>query len=92
MKIGRFLGRHPTEQQLNRMVEHLRIDKFAKNKAVNFEHYRWLNFMSADGKFIRNGEHVFVFLGNPAKLIQNLFTYCIIKAKPVTGRTTFRPN
>lgn len=39
------------------MVEHLRIDKFAKNKAVNFEHYRWLNFMSPDGRFIRKGQN-----------------------------------
>ena len=55
-KIGRFLGKYPNEHQLNRMVEHLRIDKFATNKSVNFEHYRWLNFMSPDGRFIRNGE------------------------------------
>lgn len=58
-KIGRFLGRYPNEYQLNKMVEHLRIDKFATNKSVNFEHYRWLNFMSPDGRFIRNGELFF---------------------------------
>lgn len=56
LKIGRFLGKYPNEHQLNRMVEHLRIDKFANNKSVNFEHYRWLNFMSPDGRFIRKGK------------------------------------
>jgi hypothetical protein len=45
------------------MVEHLRIDKFATNKSVNFEHYRWLNFMSPDGRFIRNGELFFFSIG-----------------------------
>lgn len=79
-KIARFLGKHPSEQQLNRMVEHLRIDKFAKNKAVNFEHYRWLNFMNPEGKFIRKGMNVyFFFTCNLAHLRFLFFGFEIIR-------------
>lgn len=77
LKIGRFLGRYPNEHQLNRMVEHLRIDKFANNKSVNFEHYRWLNFMSPDGRFIRKGERLLSMQSDWTHLFFSLFNLSI---------------
>lgn len=57
-KIASFLNTPVTDDQLDQLVQHLRIDQFSKNKAVNYEMYRDLSFMSKEGKFIRNGRYL----------------------------------
>lgn len=50
-----FLGKSLTEEQLTRLTDHLRIDQFAKNEAVNYEVCKELGIMNNSGHFIRKG-------------------------------------
>ncbi len=52
-----FLGKSLSEEQLSRLTEHLRIDQFAKNEAVNYEVCKELGFMNNTGHFIRKGNN-----------------------------------
>ena len=58
-KVANFLGKSVTEEQLNKLAEHLRVDNFAKNDAVNFEDWRDTGFMNPGLKFVRKG-NIFV--------------------------------
>ena len=54
--IATFLGKSLTEEQLNRMAEHLRIDSFAKNESANYEVGKTNGLMNLDaGNFVRKG-------------------------------------
>lgn len=50
-----FLGKSLSEEQLTKLTEHLRLDQFAKNEAVNYEVCKELGFMNNSGHFIRKG-------------------------------------
>lgn len=52
-----FLGKSLSEEQLSRLTEHLRIDQFVKNEAVNYEVCKELGFMNNTGHFIRKGNN-----------------------------------
>ena len=54
-KVVSFLGKSLTEEQLTRLTQHLRVDQFAKNDAVNYEICKELGFMNNSGNFIRKG-------------------------------------
>lgn len=56
VKVARFLGQDLNEERLTRLVEHLRVDQFSKNEAVNYEVCKGLGFMNNSGHFIRKGE------------------------------------
>lgn len=56
----RFLGKSLSEEQLTQLTEHLRIDQFAKNEAVNYEVCKELGFMNNSGHFIRKGISIFM--------------------------------
>lgn len=54
-KVASFLGKSLSEEQLMKLTEHLRVDQFAKNEAVNYEVCKELGFMNNSGHFIRKG-------------------------------------
>lgn len=56
-----FLGKSLSEEQLQRLTEHLKIDQFAKNEAVNYEVCKELGFMNNSGHFIRKGISGFLY-------------------------------
>lgn len=64
-KVARFLGKTLTNEQLTQLTNHLHIDQFAKNKAVNYEMCKEFTFMNSSGKFIRKG--------NMCKALSSLF-------------------
>jgi len=55
-KIATFLGKSLSDEQLSRLTQHLRLDDFSKNKAVNYEICKELSFMNPNGRFIRKGK------------------------------------
>ena len=65
-KVASFLGKSLTEEQLSKLTQHLRVDQFAKNEAVNYEICKELGFMNNSGNFIRKGiqyfsQSIFIF-------------------------------
>ena len=54
-KVATFLDKTLSEDQLDKLTEHLRFDNFEKNEAVNNEFGKKIGFMNQDGKFIRKG-------------------------------------
>ena len=54
-KVAAFLGVSITDEQLDKMREHLHIDNFEKNESVNNESGKKFGVMNTDGKFIRKG-------------------------------------
>ena len=54
--MAAFLDKKPSEEQLTRIVEHLRFDAFQKNESVNNEIGKELGWMNPDGHFIRKGK------------------------------------
>jgi hypothetical protein len=57
VKVVAFLNQTPTDEQLNKITEHLRFDNFEKNESVNNEPVKKLGLMNLDGKFIRKGNN-----------------------------------
>ena len=54
--MAKFLNKPLTEEQLNRLTEHLRFDNFKKNEAVNNEAPKKMGLFHNDGHFIRKGD------------------------------------
>ena len=54
--MANFLGKPVTEEQLTKLTEHLRVENFAKNPAVNFEEWSGSGYMNAGLKFVRKGK------------------------------------
>ncbi len=55
-KMAKFLGKDLSQDQLDRLREHLKFENIEKNETVNFEHGKKTGFMNEDqGKFIRKG-------------------------------------
>ena len=73
-KLATFLQRLVSEEQLDKLREHLRFDNFAKNESVNFEIGKTMGVMEKDGAFIRKG-FSFFFLGFYYRDILILFDY-----------------
>ena len=56
-RVASFLDKSLTEDQLNLLTEHLRIDTFAKNESANFEVGKKTGLMNLDaGNFVRKGK------------------------------------
>jgi malate/lactate dehydrogenase len=53
--VAAFLNQTPSDEQLDKITEHLRFDNFEKNESVNNEIGKKLGWMNEDGKFIRKG-------------------------------------
>ena len=54
-KVASFLNKIPTDEQLDKITEHLKFDNFEKNESVNNESGKKMGYMNLDGKFIRKG-------------------------------------
>lgn len=54
-KVACFLNKSLTEEQVEKIADHLRFENFEKNEMVNNEAGRKMGFMNPDGKFIRKG-------------------------------------
>jgi hypothetical protein len=56
--VAAFLNHTPTDEQLDKITEHLRFDNFEKNASVNNESLKKLGRMNQEGKFIRKGMEI----------------------------------
>lgn len=57
IKMTTFLGKQLGKEQLNNLFEHLKLENFQKNEAVNREHLKKNGTNNGDEyKFIRKGE------------------------------------
>ncbi|KAJ8959745.1 hypothetical protein NQ314_006173 [Rhamnusium bicolor] len=56
IKVANFLERALTEDQIEKLVDYLSIEKFKKNKSVNCEHLNDLGIASNEVTFIRSGK------------------------------------
>ena len=54
-KVAAFLDKSLTEEELDKLTEHLKFDNFEKNESVNNESGKKFGLMNPDGKFIRKG-------------------------------------
>ena len=80
--MAEFLGKGLSQDQLDRLREHLKFENIEKNEAVNNEHGKKIGYMNEDGKFIRKGNKSYCHTGG--KLFVLLFLY--IKVKWGIGR------
>ncbi|KAK4026522.1 hypothetical protein OUZ56_015517 [Daphnia magna] len=55
-KVATFLNQSPTDEQLDKITEHLRFDNFQQNEAVNNEAGKKMGWLNPDGRFIRKGK------------------------------------
>ncbi|XP_043204618.1 sulfotransferase 1A1-like [Amphibalanus amphitrite] len=56
-KVVKFLGKDFTDEQVDKLAEHLHFDNFKNNPWVNAEHLKPLGLMHTDrGNFIRKGK------------------------------------
>ena len=54
-KMAFFLGKELSEDQLDRLKEHLQFENIQKNETVNMEEMRKIGFLNDGGQFIRKG-------------------------------------
>ena len=55
-KAADFLGTKLTEEDLDKLENHLHISSFEKNEAVNNERLKMIGIANEGGKFIRKGK------------------------------------
>lgn len=55
-RVADFLGKKLTQDQIERLCDHLSIENFKKNPSVNSEELRPLGVVAKDETFIRKGE------------------------------------
>ncbi|KAG6448317.1 hypothetical protein O3G_MSEX005456 [Manduca sexta] len=55
-RIAKFLGKEPSEEQILGLCDHMKIDNFKNNKAVNFEDMRVCGLLAEGERFIRQGK------------------------------------
>ncbi|XP_045785349.1 luciferin sulfotransferase-like isoform X2 [Maniola jurtina] len=55
-RVANFYEKTLSEEQINRLVDHLSVDNFKKNKSLNMEDMKELGIYSNDGAFIRKGK------------------------------------
>lgn len=85
--MASFLGKSLTEEQLSKLTQHLRVDQFAKNEAVNYEICKELGFMNNSGNFIRKG----IFLVNLVSF-ENLKNWRALLGKTGDWKNHFSPE
>jgi hypothetical protein len=58
--VADFLGKTLTEEQVQRLSEHLKFDNFKNNKSVNFEFMKEIGLAPKDLYFMRKGKNMSV--------------------------------
>ena len=54
-KVASFLGKPLIEENMTKLLEHLKFENISKNESVNFEIGKKIGFMNQDGAFMRKG-------------------------------------
>ncbi|CAK1581641.1 unnamed protein product [Parnassius mnemosyne] len=55
-RVAKFLGKPITEEQIKKLCEHLKIDNFRKNKAINYDNLKFTGLFNDKESFIRKGK------------------------------------
>ncbi|CAB3235051.1 unnamed protein product [Arctia plantaginis] len=55
-RIADFLGKEVSIEQMNKLCDHLSIENFSKNEAVNYHSLRELGLLASDEQFVRKGK------------------------------------
>ena len=55
-RVGDFLGKQLSEEQVEQLYDHLKFDNFKKNIYVNNDPLKELGILSSTGNFVRKGE------------------------------------
>ncbi|XP_018563786.2 estrogen sulfotransferase-like [Anoplophora glabripennis] len=55
-KVADFLGKNLSEDQVDRLEDHLKIENFRNNKSVNWDSFVQMGLFKDSNKFIRKGE------------------------------------
>ncbi|KPJ06272.1 Sulfotransferase 1C4 [Papilio machaon] len=55
-RIAKFLNKEVTDEQIEKLCDHLKIDNFKKNNSVNFKDMQQIGVFSTKGSFIREGK------------------------------------
>lgn len=56
-RVADFYGKTLSEEQIDKLAQHLHFDNFKKNKTVNMEDMKEAGVFRSDGDFIRKGEY-----------------------------------
>lgn len=56
LKIAKFLEKDLSEEDLQRLEEHFKIENFRKNKSVNNDHFKRMGIVEENKEFIRKGQ------------------------------------
>ena len=54
-KMSKYLGKDLSEDQMDRLREHLQFENVKKNESINMESGKKIGMMNKDGSFIRKG-------------------------------------
>ena len=69
--MARFLGKSPSEDQLEKLTRHLTFENLSQNAAVNKEDGKLSGNFHENGKFMRKGDLVLRLVYSPANLLCN---------------------
>ncbi|CAH0560336.1 unnamed protein product [Brassicogethes aeneus] len=56
LKVCKFLGKSYTDAEIDRLVEHMKIDNFKKNESVNRDYFDFRPQSDSDRNFVRKGK------------------------------------
>ena len=57
-KIGQFLNKKLTDEQIEKLVEHVKVDNFSKNKSVNLTMEIESGLINKGHSFVRKGKNL----------------------------------
>jgi len=63
-KMSKFLDKDLSEDQMDRLREHLQFENVKKNESINMESGKKMGMMNQDGSFIRKGNFLNIFFLN----------------------------
>ena len=79
-KIAAFLNKTITDEQMEKLVDHVRVDKFSKNQSVNMTMEIKSGFTNEGHSFVRKGQasirNLKIYLINGSHLIYQLINWC----------------
>lgn len=64
-RVASFLGKQLSQEESDRLCEHLSIENFRNNKSINYEEFRELGLLAPNEAFVRKGimrNHANIFL------------------------------
>ncbi|CAB3255260.1 unnamed protein product, partial [Arctia plantaginis] len=55
-RVATFLGKQLSQEESDRLCEHLSFENFKNNKSINYEELRELGLLAPDQSFVRKGK------------------------------------